>query len=256
MRRALITLVLLGLVTAPAAGAAVAPAKPVALRAGLVACETGSAAAERFAVFSASMPLVKGAERMELRVDFLQRRPGDADFVRLVVPKFGVWERALPRVPAFVVDKRVNALAAPAAYRVRVRFRWFAADGSVVRRSVRRSKICQQPDPRPDLVFDSVTAQETEDPQQARYEVVVRNAGRGDALSSAGVSLTIAGRRFPSRSVVALRSGEKDTVSFLAPRCSGETWLELSLDAAGAIEEAGERNNILSVPCAATLQRP
>lgn len=254
MRRTLATLFLLGF-SAGAVPAAAAPDRVVSLKAALATCETGATAVERFAVFKASMPRVKRAERMELRFDLLQRRPGDDDFVRLAVPKFGVWERAEPRVSAFLVAKRVNALAAPATYRVLVRFRWFAADGSVLRRSERRSKVCRQPDPRPDLVFDSVSAQETDDPQQARYAVVVRNAGRGDMTSSAGVSLTIGERRFPTRTLSLLASGETDTVSFLAPRCNDATPLELSLDPAGVVEEAGERNNLLSVPCAATLRQ-
>lgn len=257
MRRFLATLFLLCLCTAaaPAQAAAIAPARVVSLRAGLEACETGSAKANRFAVFTASMPRVRNAERMELRFDFLQRRPGDNDFVKLAVPKLGVWERAQPRVPAFLVEKRVNELAAPADYRVLVRFRWFAADGRVVRRSERRSKVCRQPDPRPDLIFESVTTRVAANPQRARYDVVVRNTGRGDALASAAVSMMVGGQRVPIQALSSLGAGESETVSFDGPRCTGETRIDLSLDVAGAVEEAGEANNTLSLPCAATLAR-
>jgi hypothetical protein len=252
MRRLVSTLAVLGLtaVTAPAGADA---ARAVPLRATLTSCETGPTAAERSAVFSASMPRIKGAERMELRFDFLQRRPGDDDFVRLEVPKIGAWERAQPRVLAYVVEKRVNALAAPAAYRVRVRFRWLGADGHVLKHSERRSPICTQLDPRPDLVFEKVTTKATADPRQARYDVLVRNRGRGETIASAGVTLAVGGDRVPSQIVSPLAPGAAETVFFFGPRCSGDTKLELTLDPGGVVEEAGESNNVLSLSCAATL---
>jgi len=253
MRRFVVTLAVLGLTAAAPTGAGAA--RPVALRAALTSCATGATAADRSAVFSASMPRIKGAERMELRVDFLQRRPGDADFVRLAVPKLGVWERAQPRVAAYVVEKRVNALAAPAAYRVRVRFRWTGADGRVVRHTERRSPVCTQLDPRPDLVVGKVTTKPTVDSRQARYDVVVANQGRGATVASAGVTLSVGGDRVPSETVSALAAGAQETVTFYGPRCSGETKLEVTLDPGGVVEEAGESNNVFSVPCAATLQR-
>lgn len=252
MRRLVSTLAVLGLtaVTLPAGADA---ARPVPLRATLTSCETGATAAERSAVFSASMPRIRGAERMELRFDFLQRRPGDADFVRLEVPKLGTWERAQPRVLAYVVEKRVNALAAPAAYRVRVRFRWLGADGHVLKHSARRSPTCTQLDPRPDLVFEKVTTKATVDPRQARYDVTVRNRGRGETIASAGVTLAVGGDRVPSEIVSPLAPAAAETVSFFGPRCSGDTKLELTLDPGGVVEEAGESNNVLSISCAATL---
>ena len=255
MRRLVSTLAVLGLtaVTLPAGADA---ARPVPLRATLTSCETGATSAERSAVFSASMPRIKGAERMELRFDFLQRRPGDDDFVRLEVPKLGTWERAQPRVLAYVVEKRVNALAAPAAYRVRVRFRWLGADGHVLKHSERRSPICTQLDPRPDLVFEKVTTKATVDPRQARYDVVVRNRGRGVTTAFAVVTLAVGGARVPSETVSPIAAGAAETVTFFGPRCDGATVLDLMLDTAGAIEEAGESNNTLRLPCAATVERP
>ncbi len=255
MRRLMITLSLLGL-TAGTAPAAAAAARAVPLRATLASCQTGQAAADRSAVFTASMPRIRGAERMELRFDLLQRRPGDHRFVRLAVPKLGAWERAQPGVAAYVVRKRVNALAAPAAYRVLVRFRWFGADGHAVRRAKRRSAVCTQLDPRPDLVVEKVTTRAADDPRQARYDVLVRNRGRGDATASAGLLLSIGRDRVPRQALSALAAGTSETVSLLGPRCGADTVLELTLDPEGVLEEAGESNNTLSLPCAATVQRP
>jgi len=258
MRRALLTSAVLALLAGslPAAAGAAAPARATPLRAALAACQTGSALTDRFVVFNASMARIKGSERMEMRFDFLQRRPGDEDFVRVSVPKFGVWERAQPKVPAFLVEKRVNALAAPAAYRVLVRFRWFSADGLVLRRAERESGVCKQPDPRPDLVAQAVKTLETNDPQRARYEVVLRNLGRSATQLSTGVVLNVGDAALAPQSVAPLAAGETRTISFSGPRCNGATPLEVSVDPAGVIDEAGERNNLLSVPCAATLERP
>jgi hypothetical protein len=76
----------------------------------------------------------------------LGQRPGD------------VWEVPFP----------VAQLAAPAAYRFRVKFRWTGRRDLALRTVALVSAACRQPELRPDLTVDSVTV--TQDPSDPRYD--------------------------------------------------------------------------------------
>ena len=109
---------------------------------------TGPAPEQRAATFVARMRQVAGGERMRLRFD-LQHRPQDGRW--RPAGALGGWRTADPGVGAYVYTKRVEALAAPATYTVRIQFRWYDVDGDVQRRAERRSPVCRQPDLRPQL---------------------------------------------------------------------------------------------------------
>src|SRR3954451_12206295 len=132
---------------APAAGAQDRPP----LQARLMGCTPGADASARPAAFTASMPALAGTRRMWIRFDLLQRMAGEAEFTPVALPAWGRWERSQPGRAGFIYTKRVRALRAPGAYRARVRFRWYEADGRLQRRAARVTATCRQPDPRPDL---------------------------------------------------------------------------------------------------------
>jgi hypothetical protein len=135
-------------VTVPAgARDAARSAEPVPkLAARLTSCTTGDDPSRRTAVFTGSMPRVRDAARLAMRFDLYERRPGRG-WRRLAVPNFGRWERSATGVAGFVFDKRVQRLDAPAQYRVTVRFRWYDADGDVLRHARRTSRRCVEPAP-------------------------------------------------------------------------------------------------------------
>src|SRR3954468_8670807 len=149
MRRLAAIACLLAPLAAPAAARA-APARPP-LRARRVACTTAPGAPARRATFTASMPAVARTARMAIRFDLLQRMEGDAEFARVALPAWGRWERSEPGRTGFIWTKTVRALRAPGAYRARVLFRWYDTSGRVVRRARRVTRVCREPDPRPDL---------------------------------------------------------------------------------------------------------
>jgi len=60
-------------------------------------------------------------------------------------------------VPSYEIDKGVDNLQAPASYQLRVGFRWYNARGKVVRTAHRLTKICHEPDLRPNLAIGRVT---------------------------------------------------------------------------------------------------
>ena len=54
---------------------------------------------------------------MEMRVDVLERLPGEALFHTLSAPGLGVWRSCRPGVKVYRYLKQVTNLAAPAVYR-------------------------------------------------------------------------------------------------------------------------------------------
>src|SRR3954454_11697542 len=173
MRRAALIL----LTAAALTGGAVALAQAPPLAARLATCQTGPNATDRYAVFTGSMPRIGGAGTMAMRFDLFERQP-QGRFLAVSLPHWGVWEKTSKKgVPGFIFTKRVEQLAAPASYRAVVSFRWYDAQGRVVRRATRTSSTCVQPDWRPDLHVRRVIFPTGSGPTR----VVVRNRGRGDA---------------------------------------------------------------------------
>jgi len=234
-----------------ASGAALARAQDVGprppLRARLADCSTGQSPSARYAVFSASMAALPASARMGIRFDLEQRTPGGR-FTRVAVPRWGVWEKSRPGVPAFLYSKRVDSLAAPAQYRALVRFRWYGADGTTMRRARRLTAICHQPDPRPDLRVGAITARAGADPGTEAYDIVVRNDGRGDA-ESFSVVLTVGDGPQPSRVVGSLAAGGRQVLEIAGPPCDPASGLRVAVDPAGAVDEADETNNVVARPC-------
>ena len=132
----------------PAVGAPVS-ASPRAW-AVLERCHPAPVPAERFAVFGGTMRSPRqGQDRMDMRFDLFSRAQGAIAFRRLAAPGLGVWNHAQPGVLRFHFRQRVVNLAAPAAYRAVVSFRWLDEFGFVFAKASHATPACQQPDLRP-----------------------------------------------------------------------------------------------------------
>lgn len=223
-------------------GGAVATAQTPELAAKLAACESGEDAADRFAVFSGSMPR-NGAAAMAMRFDLFERLPGGS-FQRVTLANWGVWERTAKKgVPGFIFTKRVEQLAAPAAFRAVVSFRWYDAKGKVVDSARRTSPVCRQPDWRPDLHVRRIEPSTDGGPTK----VVVRNRGRS-AAGAFGVNV-MRSEFVKGASVAALPAGAQTTIAVSIGRCKPGQSITVTLDPAGAVDEADEADNTTSVPC-------
>ena len=225
------------------AGGTAAPAQDrPPLKATLETCQTGAAPTDRYAVFTGSMPRQDKAASMAMRFDLFERAPGKA-FQHVALAKWGIWERTTKAgVPGFIFTKRVDQLAAPAAYRAVVSFRWYDAKGRVVHQDQRTSAICHQPDPRPDLHVRRVSF------DNGRAHVTVRNRGRG-AAGPFDVTAPLAGGQAIRRSSPGLPQSAQTTVTFPAGRCTAGESLTIALDPAGAVDEADETDNTVTVSC-------
>lgn len=235
MRRVALTAALL----AAALGGQAARAQAPPLAASVAACRTGPGPAERYAEFTASMPR-EDAAIMGMRFVLYERLPGGR-FERVSLPNWEEWERAgQAKVPGFVFTKRVEALAAPASFKAVVTFRWYDDEGSVLRTMRRTTGVCRQPDWRPNLVVERVTF--TDD---GRARVTVANHGR-TAAGAFRLTMGVAGD-LGSALVHPVAANERRTL--VMGRCRAPEQAVLTVDAAGAVDEADEHDNSLTVSC-------
>jgi hypothetical protein len=230
-----------GAAMAPCAHAAATQAPP--LQAALESCNASALPIERLASFVASMPALARAERMRIRFDLERRRPAERRWRRIQAPGFGTWERSAANVAGFVFHKRINGLWVPASYRARVRFRWVAADGTIVRRAQARTQACVQPDLRPNLVPGALTAILDAQPGLAIYTLIVRNSGHA-AASAFGVQVGSGGAE-----VAALGPGAQRAVVVVSLACRPGETIIARVDADRRVEESVERGNVSRRRC-------
>ena len=239
MRRAALIL----LTVAALAGGAVAVAQAPPLAAKLATCQTGAAPADRFAVFTGSMPREARTVTMAMRFDLFERQPGGT-FQPVALEHWGVWEKTSKKgVPGFIFTKRVEQLAAPAAFRAVVSFRWYDAKGKLIDAARRTSPTCRQPDQRPDLHVKRVVFPDGKGPTK----VIVRNRGRGDATAFAVNASR--GNLVKGTTVAGLPAGQQVTIGIPLGRCTPGEPVTITLDPAGQVDESNEADNATTVSC-------
>lgn len=226
------------------AGAATAARPPATVKVAECVIKDDGAGG-RSAVFRGVMSALPHTARMRMRFRLLEGR-ADGELEALRAPELAVWHRSKPGVKTFAYDQRVTGLRAGSTYRAQVAFRWVRADGTVLKRLVRRSGPCRQPGTLPNL---SVTRLEwAPGPRSAtvNYAVDVTNSG-GSTAKGARVALAVDGKPVDSTDVTLLGPGETATVRFSGPVCTGEVRAEV--DPQGAIRESTESDNSLSRGC-------
>jgi CARDB len=238
MRRALMTIVLLLLFPAAADAATVK----------VVDCVPELDPIARSATFEARMRAARGSERMQVRFTLQVRDEGMLSWRRVAAPGFDVWLTSQPDVRRYTYAKTVTNLAAPAAYRTVVRFRWLDEDGAVVKGERVTSAGCRQPDLRPDLEPQRVDVFGGLDPDTRRYVVALRNDGRTDALPFAA-TLAVGDEQTDPFAVLGLAAGAQWLVTFTGPPCTAGSPLTVTLDPGEAVDERDEDDNVLVVPC-------
>ncbi len=117
--------------------------------ASLMQCLTASAASERAASFGGEMIALAGITRMGMRIELLERTPGEAGYRPVLAPGVGAWHYADSGVKTYKHIEQFTNLAAPADYRALITFRWDGPHGHMVKRDERRSPRCQEPAPAP-----------------------------------------------------------------------------------------------------------
>lgn len=232
--RLLLTALLATLVAAAPAGA-----KPRA-SVDVTACRGSLDPELRVAAFEGAMRQVPGGERMEMRFT-LRERPAAQRWRSLDAEGWDAWVGSDPGVVEYHYTRQVAGLAAPAAYRTVVRFRWLDAAGAVLARRKVTSEVCRQHDLRPDLHVAEAAFRD------GAWRVRLRNEGR----TAAGPSTLVVQVGAVEREVLvrSVKAGQDRTIDVLAPPCRAGQSLRAAADAEGAVDERDEGDNVLSRGC-------
>lgn len=241
MRRAL----LLGLLLA-----AVFPAAADAASVKLLACVPALEGQDRSATFEARVRAPAGSERVQVRFTLQVSEDADPEWRRVVAPGLDQWLTSDPGVSRYSYSKTVQNLAAPAAYRTIVRFRWLDAAGAVLARSRATSRACRQPDLRPDLAATQVEVVHPVEGVPARYAVTVLNDG-ASAAGAFAVTLQAGDEALEPLTVPALAAGESRVLAFAGPACAPGAPLTVTVDPDLAVDERDEADNVLLARCPA-----
>ena len=243
MRRALLITALAGAALAALPAAAQGQQLKTSVR--MVQCSFE----QHQAIFRGSMRSIEGSARMAMRFTLLERTGADG-FKPLKAPGLGRWRRAEPGVVSFGYRQVVKALPENAVYKMRVDFRWSAADGSVLAQVQRNSPTCRQYSALPNLKVEVLGASATTVAGVVRYRVLVTNDGR--AQVSAAVELSVDGAAVDTASVT-LFPGEWRRLDFRGPTCT-ET-VSAHADPDGTIVESSETDNVDELGCPITARR-
>ncbi len=214
----------------------------------LLSCRGAVDPLGRSLTVDSAMSSLRAGDRMQMRFDLYQRRPGARRFRRVSGPGLGTWNAATPGVARFRFRKPIQNLPAPASYFVRVVYRWKDESGDVFARTVRVTRLCRQPDLRADLHVAFVGTPRQLGANVFAYPVVVHNAGRGTS-GDFDAAVTIGEAPQPPRSVSALAPDERRTVELTGARCPSGTPASVQLDADNRVDESDERNNVRSFTC-------
>jgi CARDB len=238
MRRALMTTLLLLAFPAAADAATVK----------VVDCVPALDPAARTATFEARVRAARGSERMQVRFTLQVREDVLSGWRKVAATGFDTWLTSMAGVRRYSYSKTVTNLAAPAAYRTVVRFRWLDEDGEAVKSARVISASCRQPDLRPDLEPRRVEVLPSADPDTRSYAVALRNAGRTDAAPFVA-TLAVGDDQPLPLAVLGLPAGVQRIVTFIAPPCTAGSQLTVTLDPGEAVDERDEDDNVLVTPC-------
>jgi CARDB len=205
---------------------------------------------EHSAVFSASMKLVDGADRMALRFTLLERTGVEGDR-RVKAPGLRRWHWSKPGVLALRYRQGVRNLEENATYRARVDFRWYSAAGMEVERTYRRSPRCRQFLTLPNFTTKITRTLPTSVPGVVRYEALVTNVGQA-AVATVPVRLIVDGDVVDTVSVP-LGAGEAKSVVIRGPQC--RSLVRVEADPEKTIAETSEADNAHELSCANLSRR-
>src|ERR671916_995127 len=220
--------------------AAALPAPPASVKLAECSVEESSAA------FYARMRAVPDADRMRMRFIVQERHNGV--YERLHARGLSRWHRSKPGVSAFGYRQTIRGLRPGSAYRARVSFRWYSADGELVERTRRTSRACRQFDEVPNLTSAVAGYGPTKVPGVVRYLMRIANTGAAPA-HEAEARLSVDGGMVDTVTIASLEPGASRDVAVLGPECT--TSVSSVADPDGVIVESFEDDNAHTVNCQA-----
>jgi len=234
-------IILLALV-AVAAAPAYAGEKPATVR--VLSCSPWQEGLGGTVTYESRMRKIPDASRMAVSFALLERIVG-SPFQRVTTSGMNKSRRG---AGTFKWQHKFEGLRLGAVYRARVRFRWYAEDGTLLRSETQKSARCEQPGDHPNLRIRRIELAEGEVEGAARYDVTVVNRGLAEA-TTVGVGLRVDGQLVDEAdgAIEALRPGESRTVSFSGPVCRRR--VRAVVDPRDTIAESRENDNVRAVRC-------
>lgn len=177
----------------------------------------------------------------------LQERAPDGQFAKVVAPGLGVWRKSNPGVSRFAHRQKVLALGRGTAYRSIVHFRWYGEKSAPVKRRVRRSELCRQPEPLANLRVARLGGKPVAgQPGTTRYVLRIGNDGR---LASpwTDVRLTVDGSTIDTVTAAPIEPGLERRIVVTGPSCSSSVGVRI--DPANVVRERTKRDNSRSIDC-------
>jgi hypothetical protein len=239
---ALPLIALLAVAFAEAAGAKHSASRVASVR--VAECRTGDGADGRSASFLGRVQAIHGSTRMGMRFTLLERF-GDERRHPVDFPQLRAWHFSRAGIRDFRYRQTVTGLTGGGLYWVRVDYRWYDADGNLLRKARRTSRSCRQPGPLANLVPGAPTAGSRPEGTWA-YVVPVTNAGRVTA-TDVGVELSVDGAATNVGSIDSIAPGETREVRFTGPPCRGG--VRIVVDPSDTVKERRESDNLLKSPC-------
>jgi CARDB len=235
-----------------ALGAAGAQADPgqIASRSAWVRVASCSRSEHKAAFYSRMLHRAEG-QRMWMRFTLLERGE-DGHYAPVAAPALKRWRKSKPGVRAFGYKQRVKGLAPDSAYRARVDYRWYDSDGTLTHKARRRSGVCSQSGPLPNLRARVTGSAATEIPTLRRYTVRLSNAGEA-AAQNAKLRFAVEGASSETKTVAFVAAHDFQVVSFRAPACTSTVTAEA--DPLDEINESVETDNRQHLGCASVPAR-
>jgi archaellum component FlaF (FlaF/FlaG flagellin family) len=230
------------IVAALAVPAAASARGPAAVH--LKSCTTGAKPSDRSATYKSWMHAVPGTARMAVRFKLVARTPGRSAQRFEGPAALNVWHRSRYGVTRYVYSQTIKRLEQGTAYRMVVRFRWYDANGEVIKRAKRTSDECVQGGDLPNLIVAGVTYNPAEIGTW-HYGVTVKNKGKSVAENFV-VTLIVDGAVVDERTVESLAAGDSTTVELNGPPC---LHLRAIADSEDAVDERHEDDNSFSSTC-------
>lgn len=245
----------MAIVCVPAVALATAPPPPRAALTGVV-CRRALDPPARVVSVTAVMRPVLGTRRMQVEFRLLQRPSGARGYAPVAAAGLGNWvgpsDPTLGQRPGDVwrVVKPVADLAAPAAYRFSVVFRWLGSHGRVLSALTRSSRTCHQPELRPDLVVEGITVtQDKVHPQLDDYRARIDNRG---ATGAGPVTVRFTqGGNDKDKTIRYLGPREEESLTFIGAACDPASPPYVTADPDQEIDVYTRSNATLAATCPA-----
>ena len=129
---------------------------------------------------------------------------------------------------------------------MRVQFRWYGAQGNLLRVTFHRSHECRQPAPMPNLRIAQLHSRPSASPGMRDYSLTLANSGQGEA-SDVDVALTVDGSPAGASRVSLLPPDSSTVVQITAQSCLFGA--HALADPGNTVRETNESDNALAVPC-------